>query len=58
MGPMDEKHEKEHAKEHASRPPEKEFLARTTEAIDKALQGIVECEERMALNKRKALGSR
>ena len=42
-----------HEKEHPNHPPEKEFFARATERIDKALKGIAETEERMARNIRR-----
>lgn len=40
-------------KEHPNHLPEKEFYARATERIDKALRGIAETEERMARNIRR-----
>ena len=51
---MDEQADRtNYEKEHPDHAPEKEFFARATERIDKALRGIAETEERMARNIRR-----
>ena len=51
---MDEQADRtNYEQEHPNHPPEKEFLDRATQRIDKALRGIAETEERMARNIRR-----